>query len=943
VKRQQDRRNEHIGQRDRRRGRRIKLGERDDLLAMIETEGTTRFAKVIDISEGGMRVQFDHDWTPVRGATFERVSLLGDAIRTEITLPKIELRRGAHFNETRSGMFIAADDETRAALWYAMQRVTYADVWPDDLTGERHLVQVPPKIPARGQYTEQARIERLEWMRKSTGAPLGPMQTTRLTPEKLTGNLENMIGAVEVPVGLAGPLLFRGREAKGYICAPLATTEGALVASATRGATAISRSGGVVTRVVGQRMMRVPLFVLSTLHGAFLFADWVREHVEQLREQTRLVSRHADLLSVETVLLGRMVHVYFHYQTGDAAGQNMTTVCTWKACQWLMQQMARYKEVVFESFIIDGGISGDKKVTYASFIGGRGTRVIADAHIDGTILKHVLKVSPEELYAGYNVGLAGCIHAGTIGFNINIANVIAAIFTATGQDIACVHESSIGQLHMQLVPDGLHISMVLPSIIIGTVGGGTHLPAQQSLLEGLGCAGAGKVGRLAEIIAGYCLALDLSTSAAIASGEFAAAHERLGRNRPVRWLEERELDRAFFEPAIRHKLGDDALTVDAVRSVDVAMGSSIVTDLTARKVSKLVGLLPRRIEYTTGNGASGSRELMLKVKPLDEEVILVSNMVAKQCGGLLAAAHNKHRMKTGFVGCHTREIAIYGETDPRFVRHVPDVYLTLRDDAREIYLVALERLRAEEMELLDSADDARVWSRGAIEAAVTGLAELHSVWLGREEELLAQPWIGHVPSSESMTEMNDLWDALAVHASREFPNLVEEQRLDRLRDYIATVPLWWPRLEAMPRTLIHNDFNPRNIAMRKTPEGPRLVAYDWELATLGVPQHDLAELFAFVLSPRVNKRLVDHLVEVHRVALERASGVRLDPQTWHDGYIFALQDLAINRFGLYMMAHTFRHYAFMERTLQTLWHLLDIEIEGKAAPSDSRLSARFRI
>jgi aminoglycoside phosphotransferase (APT) family kinase protein len=157
------------------------------------------------------------------------------------------------------------------------------------------------------------------------------------------------------------------------------------------------------------------------------------------------------------------------------------------------------------------------------------------------------------------------------------------------------------------------------------------------------------------------------------------------------------------------------------------------------------------------------------------------------------------------------------------------------------------------------------------------------------------------------------------------------------------MPLWWPRMEAMPRTLIHNDFNPRNIAMRKTPEGPRLCAYDWELATLGVPQHDLAELFAFVLSPRVNKRLVDHLLEVHRAALERASGIALDPQAWRDGYIFALQDLAINRFLLYLMAHTFRHYAFMDRTLRTLWHLLDIEIEGKNAPSDARLSARFRI
>ena len=907
---------------------------------MFEADGAVRFSKVLDLSEGGVRVRFDVGYDPPRGVAFERVLLIGDAIRTEIPLPKVTLRRGAHFNETRAATLVADGEETRAALWYAMQRVTYSDVWPDDLTGERLLVQVPPKIPARGQYTEQARLDRLEWVRRQSGAPLGALQTTRLVPEKLTGNVENLIGAIEVPVGLAGPLLFRGREAKGYICAPLATTEGALVASATRGATAISRSGGVVTRVVSQKMMRVPLFVLSTLHGAFIFADWVREHFELLREQTQLVSRHAELVSVEPVIIGRQVHVYFLYQTGDAAGQNMTTACTWKACQWLMTQMARYKEVAFENFIIEANMSGDKKVTFASFIGGRGMRIIADCHLDAAILKHVLKVSPEELYATYSGLQAGSIHAGMIGFNANIANVIAGIFTATGQDIACVHESSLGQLHLQLVPDGIHASMVLPSIIIGTVGGGTHLPAQHALLESLGCAGQGKVARLGEIIAGYCLALDLSTMSAVASGEFATAHERLGRNRPVRWLEADELNRAFFEPALRQKLGDESLSIEAVTPIEVQMGSSIVTDLTARKVSKIVGLLPRRIDYTT-RGERASRDVMLKVKPLDEEVILMVNTMAKQCGGRLAAAHNKHKAKTGFAGCHVRELAIYEQTDPRFVKNVPDVYLTLRDDEREIYLVALERLRKAEMEIIDSADDARAWSRRAIEAALHGLAELHSIWLGREDELRAQPWLGKVATTESMTEMSDLWDALAVHASSEFPELVTLEHLDRLRDYIATIPLWWPRMEAMPRTLIHNDFNPRNVALRKTPDGPRLCAYDWELATLGVPQHDVAELFCFVLSPRVNRRLVDYLLDVHRVALEQASGVALDPLAWRDGYLFALQDLAINRFMLYAMAHTFRHYAFMDRTLRTLWHLLELEVEGKNAPSDARMSARL--
>ncbi len=114
-----------------------------------------------------------------------------------------------------------------------------------------------------------------------------------------------------------------------------------------------------------------------------------------------------------------------------------------------------------------------------------------------------------------------------VGYNINVANVIAAVFAASGQDIASVHESSVAQLHVQSVNDGLYASMLLPSLVVGTVGGGTALPRQQQLLELMDCAGPGKAGRLAEIIASYCLALDLSTMSAIVSGQFASAHERL--------------------------------------------------------------------------------------------------------------------------------------------------------------------------------------------------------------------------------------------------------------------------------------------------------------------------------------------------------------------------------------------------------------------------------
>jgi hydroxymethylglutaryl-CoA reductase len=145
-----------------------------------------------------------------------------------------------------------------------------------------------------------------------------------------------------------------------------------------------------------------------------------------------------------------------------------------------------------------------------------------------------------------------------IGHNVNVANVVAGAFIATGQDVACVHESSLAQLTMQAGPSGLHVSMTPPSLIVGTVGGGTHLPRQQELLELMGCAGSGGVDRLAEIITGFCLALDLSTLAAVTGGQFAAAHERMGRNRPAIPFSEADLAPQFFQPGLRRALGDEA-------------------------------------------------------------------------------------------------------------------------------------------------------------------------------------------------------------------------------------------------------------------------------------------------------------------------------------------------------------------------------------------------
>ena len=775
------------------------------------------------------------------------------------------------------------------------------------------------RVPARGRYDEGARQERLLWLRRRTGRSLAPLAAMRLDADRLSKNVENAIGAVEVPVGIAGPLLFRGDAARGVVHAPFATTEGALVASASRGACALTAAGGVETRVLGQRMTRAPAFEFAALGDALAFAGWAAEQLPALRARVAEVSRHARLCSVEPVVAGTVVHLVFAYETGDAAGQNMTTATTWHAMRWLLDAVPPHAARPVRH-VIEANLSSDKKVSLAALGAGRGYAVRAECQLSDAVLRRWLKVGADELLAVHAMMQGGSAHARMVGHNVNVANVVAALFTATGQDIACVHESSLGELALERAEGGVLARLMLPGLALGTVGGGTHLPAQHALLELLGCTGPGTGRRLAEIVGGFCLGLDLSTLAAIATGEFATAHERLGRNRPAEPLAAGDLGPAFFEPGLRRALSAPGLVVRRVEALDGGAGASIAGDLTARRTGRLVGVVHRRLHH-----AAGPTDVVVKVKAVGGEVELMLQGLAAAGGARLGEAFARHRDAVGFTGSHLRELGVYAQLDPRFVRHVPRVYGAVRDDARERYALVLERLH--DVRLLDSADDPSGWGGREIEAALSGVGAVHAIWMGREAELVRQPWLGPVPSTVRMAAARPLWEALAEHAAEEHPALMDAAALDRHRALVRSLPGWWARTEAMPRTLAHNDFNPRNVALRARGGALTLCAYDWELATLQLPQHDAAELLAFVLDERAERVEVAHYVERHRRAVQAAGAPVPDAAVWREGFALALRDLLVNRFAVYLMGHAARRYGFVERSVRTLRHLIDLELE----------------
>ncbi len=528
-------------------------------------------------------------------------------------------------------------------------------------------------VPQRGQYTERARQKRLEFVREKTGARLDQVSVSSLDAGELRGNLESYIGSVEIPVGLAGPLCIQGEYARGVFYAPVATTEGALVASITRGARALTQSGAVNTCVFAQQMIRVPAFVFANMDSARLFSTWLHDHAEAIQSKVLEYTNHGELKNLYTKILGRTVYAYFVYETGDAAGQNMVTTCTWNTCLWVLERLRVIEHLQVENFMIESSLSGDKRASYQSFINGRGLSAQAEAFLPANILSRFLKVTPQELFAGYQRFVEGAVHLGMVGLNVNVSNLLAGIFAATGQDIACVHECSVAHLHMELMDNGIYTYLKLPNLALGTVGGGTGLPQQRECLEIIGCVGSGKVRKLAEIITAFCLALDLSTLSALVGGQFAVAHERLGRNRPVQYLSPQDMHTDFFTQVVSSTLNDAGLKVtQAVPVAHVEMGSSIITELSKQGDDKLIGHFPYRMRFESpGGGGTCEREVMVKSKPTDAEVIQMVNNLATLGHAELSSEFKRYGGKIDLLGCHVRELAIYQQQDERFKRYTP--------------------------------------------------------------------------------------------------------------------------------------------------------------------------------------------------------------------------------------------------------------------------------
>ncbi|KAK2628369.1 hypothetical protein QTJ16_003015 [Diplocarpon rosae] len=346
---------------------------------------------------------------------------------------------------------------------------------------------------------------------------------------------ENVIGYLPLPLGVAGPIVIDGQS----FFIPMATTEGVLVASTSRGSKAINAGGGATTVLVGDGMTRGPCVAFESLARAGAAKIWLDSEAGQktMTDAFNSTSQFARLQSIKTSLAGTYLYPRFKTTTGDAMGMNMIS----KGVEHALSVMAKAGFDDMEIISVSGNMCTDKKAAAINWIDGRGKSVVAEAIIPGDVVRKVLKSDVDELVE-LNIAknLVGSALAGAMGgFNAHAANIVAAIFLATGQDPAQVVESANCITLMRNLHGDLQISVSMPSIEVGTLGGGTILEPQAAMLDMLGIRGSHPTNpgdnarKLARIIAAAVLAGELSLCSALRAGHLVKSHMTHNRSASV--------------------------------------------------------------------------------------------------------------------------------------------------------------------------------------------------------------------------------------------------------------------------------------------------------------------------------------------------------------------------------------------------------------------------
>lgn len=371
------------------------------------------------------------------------------------------------------------------------------------------------------------------------------------------------------------------------------------------------------------------------------------------------------------------------------------------------------------------------------------------------------------------------------------------------------------------------------------------------------------------------------------------------------------LNARFVQQIMQAQFPDQNISVQKLTLFDIDNSASILVALTSVQTESSIGHFGMEVSFTI-DGAVQKKKMVMKIKPHGQEIVDMLNMLSQLCGPELNSVYEQFKHLTGFYYTHLREQEIYGKLQPVFT---PDIYGLYTNQQEHIYVILMEYLG--EAELLNTVMTPQKWNDQHIKTALKQMAQWHSLMLNKTDDIDLSIW-KDAPSLQQMTSLLPLWNALLNNAAKKFPELYNSSRVKTMDTAIQQIPYYWQQLEKLPKTLVHNDFNPRNSCFKTENGGLQFCLYDWELATFHIPQYDLAEFLCFILDKdRYHKRY--EYIEYYREELAALTGKYRSVSSFHHELYLATLDFGIHRVGMYMMAHTVNPYPFLPRVVNSFF------------------------
>lgn len=359
---------------------------------------------------------------------------------------------------------------------------------------------------------------------------------------------------------------------------------------------------------------------------------------------------------------------------------------------------------------------------------------------------------------------------------------------------------------------------------------------------------------------------------------------------------------------------EQQIKVLEVERIHVDNSASILVALSSGQTERTIGHFGLRITYTE-NDIVKSEKMVMKVKPPGNEVVKMLSGLASMCGGQLTSVYQSSEEQTGFKFTHVKEQEVYQKLPASLT---PKIYGVETDFDNDHYIILMEHL--EDSLLLNKVMTPEAFTDEYIKAALSQIAVWHAKHYNKILPLTDCYWTDK-PSLAMMTSLSGVFKSLLDNATLNFPDLYTPSRATLLTSAIDCIPEYWRHLEQVPKTLIHNDFNPRNVCFKNNGVCLALCLYDWELCTYHIPQYDVVEFLCFVLD-KDRYKLRPYYMEYYRIEMEKHLPYFADANRFQHESELAALDFGLHRLGMYMMAHTISPYPFLPRVVESYFDML---------------------